>query len=248
MKESAPTLAIVIPVYNEAESLGRMAEELETVACRTGITFEIIFVDDGSDDRGPEILAQMDGYTIVRHGRNRGYGAALKTGFDRARGAEYIAFLDADSTYPPQALLPLLDHLREDKTVTMCIGSRMGSNPNEMEFLRRLGNRLYADLCGVLFGSNLSDVCSGLRIFRTTLFDQIRWSDLSDDLDFSPQLTSRCLKCGVQVVELPIAYRERSGHSKLKIFYHGWRFLGSIVRERFFGDGPFQPTPPDTQG
>jgi len=248
MQQTRPTLAIVIPVYNEAESLVRVAEELETVARRTGLQYEIIFVDDGSNDRSPELLAQMNEYTVLRHETNRGYGAALKTGFDHARKADFIAFLDADFTYPPHELEPLVDFMQGDTTVTMCIGSRMRGNPNEMEFLRKLGNRLYADLCAVLFGSDLSDVCSGLRVFRPALFDEIRWSGFSDDLDFSPQLTSRCLRSGVRVVEMPIAYRERRGHSKLRVFHHGWRFLGSILRERFSLETHFPPEPPGGRG
>ena len=240
MKQPRPTLAIVIPVYNEAESLPRVVGEVEAVAQRTGTSFEIIFVDDGSDDRSPALLAQMDGHTVIRHDDNRGYGAALRTGFDHARDADFIAFLDADCTYPPEDLERLMQHMEDDPSTTMCIGSRM-TGPNDMEFLRRLGNRLYADLCALLFDSELSDVCSGLRVFRTTLFDEISWSDFSDDLDFSPQLTSRCLKRGVRVTEVPIEYRERRGHSKLNVFYHGWRFLGSILRERF-ADGDSSPS------
>lgn len=245
MQKERPTLAIVIPVYNEAESLVRVTEELVAVADRTGVPYEIVLVNDGSTDSTPDILAQMDDYTVLHHATNRGYGAALKTGFDHARKAEFIAFLDADFTYPPQELERLLAFMQENPTTTMCIGSRMDGHPNEMVFTRKVGNRLYADLCAVLFGSDLNDVCSGMRIFRPTLFDEIKWSGFSDDLDFSPQLTSRCLRCGVHVVGLPIAYRERRGHSKLSVVHHGWRFLGSILRERFTLETYF---PPDQRG
>lgn len=244
MQKERPSLAIVVPVYNEAESILRVMEELEAVARGTGLPYEIIFVDDGSDDRTPELLAQLDGLTVLHHATNRGYGAALKTGFDHARKADFIAFLDADFTYPPHELQRLLDFMQENPAATMCIGSRMDGHPNEMVFMRKVGNRLYAELCGVLFGSHLSDVCSGMRVFRPALFEEIRWSGFSDDLDFSPQLTSRCLRCGVHVVDLPIAYRERRGHSKLSVFHHGWRFLGSILRERFSLEDLAKKEPP----
>ena len=228
---SSPSLAIVVPIYNEAENLPRIIRQVDEVARTSGYAYQIICVDDGSSDRGAERLEGMDSVTVLRHPENRGYGAALRTGFAHARGFDYVAFLDADATYPPAELTRLLRRMEQDDAAAMCIGSRMVI-PNEMEPLRRIGNHLYARLCQLLFDSSLSDVCSGMRVFRADLLSTLDWEGLSDDLDFSPQLTSRCLCRRIPVVEIPIDYKERGGHSKLKIFRHGWRFLGSIIRER----------------
>ena len=225
------SIAIVVPIYNEAENLPHIIRRLDDVLRDTELDYRIICVDDGSSDHSCDCLQQMERLELVRHDRNRGYGAALQTGFARARGADLVAFLDADATYPPCELRQLLRRLQQDRSAVMCIGSRM-IIPNEMEPLRRVGNLLYASLCRLLFDSQLSDVCSGMRVFRSELFSSMDWSGLSPDLDFSPQLTSRCLCNQIAVIETPIQYRERGGHSKLKIFGHGWRFLRSILREK----------------
>ena len=231
MNSKHPSIAIVVPIYNEAENLPQIIRKVDEVARGSEYDYQIICVDDGSSDSSGEHLQGFDKVKVIRHPTNRGYGAALQTGFSHARGFDYVAFLDADATYPPRELTRLLGRMQEDDSAVMCIGSRMVI-PNEMEPLRRIGNRLYATLCQLFFGSELTDVCSGMRIFRADLLSTMDWRGLSDDLDFSPQLTSRCLCQRIPVVEIPIDYRERGGHSKLKIFRHGWRFLGSILRER----------------
>ena len=226
-----PSVAIVVPIYNEAGNLPEIIERLNEVARGRGYDHQIICVDDGSSDGSGEFLKAVEGIKIVTHPQNKGYGAALRTGFAHARQYDYVAFLDADQTYPPSELNGLLDKMQQNSDAVMCIGSRM-VRPNEMEPLRRLGNQLYASLCKVLFDSELSDVCSGMRVFRSDLFEAIDWKGFSNDLDFSPQLTSRCLCHHVRVIESPIDYYERGGSSKLNIITHGFRFLGSILRER----------------
>ena len=233
MNSKQPSIAIVVPIYNEAENLPQIIRQVDEVAREMGYDYQIICVDDGSNDRSGEHLGGLEKVKVIRHDTNRGYGAALLTGFAHARDFDYVAFLDADATYPPRELTRLLDCMQQDDSAVMCIGSRMVV-PNEMEPLRRVGNRLYATLCQLFFGSRLTDVCSGMRVFRADLFTAMDWHGLSNDLDFSPQLTSRCLCSQIPIIETPIDYHERGGHSKLKIFHHGWRFLGSILRERIF--------------
>ncbi len=232
-----PSVAIVVPIYNEARNLPGIIERVEEAASSCGYDHQVICVDDGSTDGSGESLKAIKGLKIVTHPRNKGYGAALLTGFAHARGYDYVAFLDADQTYPPAELSGLLEQMEQNGDALMCIGSRM-VRPNEMEPLRRLGNQLYATLCKALFSSELSDVCSGMRVFRSDLFEAIDWKGFSNDLDFSPQLTSRCLCRHVPVIETPIDYHERGGQSKLKLFSHGFRFLGSILQERIRWGSP----------
>jgi glycosyltransferase involved in cell wall biosynthesis len=227
-----PSLSIVVPIYNEAANLPRIIEEIERVAAGAGVPFEIVCVDDGSRDGSSALLARSGDHTVLTHATNRGYGAALKTGFHHARSSDYILFLDADNTYPPEEIASLMACIQASPDATMCIGSRMSSGSTDMDLSRKIGNSLYASLCRAFFRTDLSDVCSGMRIFRSELLERFPWDDLSDDLDFSPQLTSRCLRSGCKVIEVPIDYRERGGHSKLKIIEHGWKFLFSILRER----------------
>jgi glycosyltransferase involved in cell wall biosynthesis len=119
-------LSIVIPAYNEEhgiESIARRVLATREALTKVGVDgLELLIVDDGSGDRTAEVAAAIDGVTLIRHPRNRGYGAALKTGFSRARG-ELIGFLDADGTYPPE-FFPEMCRLAMNGS-DLVIGSRM---------------------------------------------------------------------------------------------------------------------------
>ena len=100
-----PTLSIVIPAYNEEGGIVEIARRVLSLAPQlneAGIQgLELLVVDDGSSDRTADMALSVDGVRLIRHGQNRGYGAALKSGF-QAAGGELIGFLDADGTYPPE--------------------------------------------------------------------------------------------------------------------------------------------------
>jgi glycosyltransferase involved in cell wall biosynthesis len=234
MSEEKANLSIIIPVYDEPEALEEVVAGLRRCLDATGIEYEIICVDDGSGEPTKEVFRALDGVTLITHPSNRGYGAALKTGFDHARH-RFIAFIDADCSYPMDELPALFNALASDGAAQMCIGSRLGKKGNRLELLRLLGNLLYAHTMNLLFSVRLSDVCSGMRIFRRELLEVLDPATLSEDLDFSPQLTARCLRKGVGVLEHPISYCQRKGYSKLKILRHGWSFLFRIIGERFPG-------------
>ena len=98
------TLSVVIPAYNEEDSIAAIVERVLAVQsplAAVGMDLELIVVDDGSCDHTADITRHYDGVTLVCHEQNAGYGAALKTGFSLARG-EWLGFLDADGTYPPE--------------------------------------------------------------------------------------------------------------------------------------------------
>src|SRR5690349_19044738 len=100
------TLSVVIPAYNEEDGIIRIVERVKAVRPAlnaVGVELELIVVDDGSRDKTATLAAQCGDTRVVRHLKNRGYGGALKTGFRHATG-EWLAFLDADGTYPPEAL------------------------------------------------------------------------------------------------------------------------------------------------
>ena len=103
---------------------------------------ELIVVDDGSTDRTAAIAGALRGVRVLRHPRNRGYGAALKTGFAAATG-EWIGFLDADGTYPPE-YFPQLCQVALTRNADIVIGSRMAGSDSQMPATRRIGNYLFA--------------------------------------------------------------------------------------------------------
>lgn len=229
---SGPSLTLVIPVLNEADfiiptidsclaELKRIEEAGLACPCR------LVVVDDGSSDGTAELAGARDGHILVRHGRNLGYGAALKTGF-AAAPATHLAFLDADGTYPVEMLGLLLETaLKED--CDMVVGDRMSSmaGHGRMPFTRRIGNSFFANLLSLLSGRPISDCASGMRILKAGALREL--PPLPDGLDFTPALSARAIYAGLKTVEVPIPYCERIGTSKLSVTKDGLRFLGSIL-------------------
>jgi len=223
------TLSVVIPALNEEDGIAEIVERVLSTKGHlndVGVShLEVIVVDDGSVDGTSKIVQQMDGVELVRHHVNQGYGAAIKTGFGRAKG-ELLAFLDADSTYPPEQFAKLCDVvIREGADVV--IGSRRSGANSKMPPVRRLGNLIWSSLLTVIGNSRVQDPASGMRVLRRTCLKQLY--PLPDGLNFTPVMSTRSLHEGLKVVEVPIPYAERSGRSKLSVVRDGTRFLKTIL-------------------
>ena len=222
------TLSVVIPAYNEEDGIAAIVERVLAVReplAAVGMDLELIVVDDGSGDRTAEITRCYDGVTLVCHGQNAGYGAALKTGFARARG-EWLGFLDADGTYPPEHF-PQLCQAALEQEADLVIGSRMAGADSQMPAVRRVGNILWSVLVSLLGNHRVGDPASGMRVLRREALTRLY--PLPDGLNFTPVMSTRAIHEGLNMVEVAIPYRERVGHSKLSVVGDGTRFLHSIV-------------------
>ncbi len=223
------TLSVVIPAYNEEGGIQEIMERI--LAVRPGLAqvgiddLELIIVDDGSSDRTPEIVLAQPGARLIRHARNGGYGAALKTGFAAARG-EWIGFMDADGTYPPE-YYPALYQAALSEEADIVIGSRMAGAKSEMPAVRRLGNLIFARLVSLISARQITDSASGMRIFKKSILPTIY--PLPDGLNLTPVMSTRALHEKLTMVEVPIPYSERVGRSKLSVVNDGMRFAQSIV-------------------
>lgn len=232
MTAPAPTLSIVIPAWNEEGAIAAILER--TLAAREGIcrdggvaAVEVIVVDDGSTDRTSEIAARQAaaGVRVIRHPRNRGYGAAIKSGFAEATG-DLLAFLDADGTCDP-AFFATLCALLHQSRADVAIGARLGPG-TRMPRLRRVGNHLFAGLIRLWGGSGLTDSASGMRVLRREALPRLE--PLPDGMHFTPAMSSRAIfDPHLAIVEAPMPYDERTGESKLRVLADGWRFLRIIV-------------------
>jgi hypothetical protein len=223
------TLSVVIPALNEESSIREVMSRVLSVrpSLRTaGIDdLELLVVDDGSTDHTPEIVAATDGVRLIRHAHNGGYGAALKTGFAAARG-EWVGFLDADGTYPPE-YFPELCRVAVAQDADVVIGSRMAGARSDMPAVRRLGNVLFAHLVSLVSAQHITDSASGMRVFKKAILERVY--PLPDGLNLTPVMSTRALHEGLKMVEVPIPYSERQGRSKLSVVRDGVRFAQSIV-------------------
>ncbi len=226
---TAEGLSICIPVYNERAAVAETLERclaLGDMLRGVGVPqFEVIAVDDGSADGTVDVIAGYPQVRLIRHSRNRGYGAALKTGFAAARYS-LIGFLDADATYPPEEL-PQLCHAVLAGGADLVIGSRMAGADTEMPLVRRIGNTFFASLLTIIGRTAVSDSASGMRVFRREVIDLL--SPLPDGLNLTPVMSTRAVHEGIVVSERPIRYRERLGESKLSVTRDGLRFLTTMV-------------------
>lgn len=223
------TLSIVIPAYNEEDGIQAIMDRILAIRPdlqRVGVEeMEVIIVDDGSADRTAELVMAQPGVQLVRHVKNGGYGAALKTGFAAAKG-EWVGFLDADGTYPPE-YYPELYATAVASNADIVIGSRMAGAASEMPKVRRLGNLIFARLVSLISAKSISDSASGMRIFKKSILPRLY--PLPDGLNLTPVMSTRALHEQLKMVEVPIPYSERVGRSKLSVVKDGMRFAQSIV-------------------
>lgn len=221
-------LSVVIPAYNEEHGIAEIASRVLSVGPalkKVGVDrLELLVVDDGSRDRTAEVAHKLADVTLIRHPKNRGYGAALKTGFSKASG-ELIGFLDADGTYPPE-YFPQLCQVALDGA-DLVIGSRMAGEESKMPVTRRVGNFFFANLLSVLSHQKVTDSASGMRVFKREILRQVY--PLPDGLNLTPVMSTRALHEGVNIKEVPIPYSERVGRSKLSVIRDGSIFMQSML-------------------
>ena len=223
-----PVLSVVIPAWNEEDGIAAIVERvldvapaLEAVGVRG---LELIVVDDGSSDKTADVVRACPGARLVCHGTNRGYGAALKTGFHAATG-ELLGFLDADGTYPPEHFPALCREAVEG--AELVVGSRRSGADSQMPLVRRVGNLLWSNLVTLVGGRRVIDPASGMRVFYREALERLY--PLPNGLNFTPVMSTRAIHEGIRLREIPIPYTERVGRSKLSVVEDGMRFMRTII-------------------
>ena len=202
-------VTVVIPAFNEGPHVAEQIRDVETVLASTGWRFEIIVVDDGSADDTADAAAST-GVRVLRHRRNRGYGAALKRGIEKAQ-YQWILITDADGTYPPSAIPAMLAKADEND---MVVGARTGKTV-QIETARRPAKWFLRKLASYLAGQKLPDINSGLRLMRRELVERYVHL-LPSGFSFTTTITLACA-CNEHPVEfVPIDYHARLGTSKIR--------------------------------
>ncbi|MDX1709362.1 MAG: glycosyltransferase family 2 protein [Desulfobacterales bacterium] len=225
-------VSVIIPVYNEKSTISEIIDRVRAV----DLEKEIIVVDDGSTDgtsqQLAEIVRRFEDVTILSHQKNRGKGAALRTGFAEASG-EIIIVQDADLEYDPRdyeaLLVPILDG-RAD----VVYGSRFLGGPHRVLFFwHYVGNKFLTLLSDAFSNLNITDMETCYKMFKKEVLDDIQLR--SNRFGFEPEFTMKIAKKGFRVYEVPISYSGRTYEEGKKI---GWRdglsAMFAIVWFRFF--------------
>lgn len=221
-------LAIIVPAYNEAATIASVVERLRGL----DLDKEIIVVDDASTDGTAEVLAGLAGPDLVllRHERNRGKGAAIRTGI-AAVTAPAVVIQDADLEYDPSELPKLLEPLI-NQGVDAVYGSRFLGLLEGMRLVNYLANKLLAWTATLLYGQVITDEATCYKLFRTSLLKAIPLA--CERFEFCPEVTARVRRRGVRILELPITYHGRTVAAGKKIRMRDLaEALGTLLRYRF---------------
>lgn len=227
-------LSIVIPAYNEENGIGPVLTELQETLARLDlpIPVEVIIVNDGSKDKTSEAIEPFVGdlFKLVVHPQNRGYGASLKTGINRAK-YPWILITDADGTYPNEHIP---DVLKEREHYDMIVGARTGENTN-IPLIRRPPKWVLRKLASVLSQRNIPDLNSGFRLMRKSVVTRF-FNILPNGFSFTTTITLAMFSTGHQVKYTPINYLKREGKSKIRPIADTLNFLKLIIRTVMYFD------------
>ena len=227
--DEQPQLTVVIPAYNEEDTIVRVLERVRAIP----FSLQIIVVDDCSADRTAELVRDVADIEFRRHEVNQGKGAALRTGFALARG-KIIVVQDADLEYDPADVPGLIAPILEGHA-DVVYGSRLiGGRPQRVHlFWHKVGNKALSLVTNVLYNTTLSDMETGYKAFTLEVLravEPLRESDFR----IEPELTAKICRGGFRVYEVPIAYYGRSYAEGKKITWRdGFPALYALVKYRF---------------
>lgn len=202
MAHKKTRVAFVIPAFNEERVIGSVIEELIATASREKFSWEIVVVDDSSKD-GTARQAALKGATVIKHILNSGAGGATATGLSYAEqnGFHFAATLDADGQHAAEDVVMGINKMIADPKCDLLIGSRL-INSDGMSRVKVLGNRGLSLITFVLFGINVTDSQSGLRIFSQRALRQLTWK--TSGYEFCSEMLWRAKQQGLTIREYPI--------------------------------------------
>ncbi len=227
-------ISVIVPVYNEQDTI----EEVLTTLSNVPLHLEVIVVDDASTDQTWETLqtlrtrAPFDQFRYIRHERNQGKGAGLRTGFRETTG-DLVTIQDADLEYDPQDIPTLVKRWENaNEPLTVIYGRR---NLSEQKFFTRWGNRFLTQMTNLLFGSHIHDMETCYKLIPASMAHALPMTGKRFEIE--PEITSHILKAGYRILEVPISYAPREA-KKLSPWKDGWPALAMLFKCRF--SGPFR--------
>jgi glycosyltransferase involved in cell wall biosynthesis len=233
-------LSVIVPAYNEGPTIGGILDKIRQIRLIAGVEKEVIVINDGSSDNTEEAVSEYMSrhhdlrISYFRHSANRGKGAAIHTGIQRAAG-DFLVVQDADLEYDPAEynllLKPVIDGFAD-----VVYGSRfMGGNPHRVLFFwHTIGNRLLTFLSNMFTNLNLTDMETCYKLFRAEIIKPIELKE--DRFGFEPEVTAKVAKLpDVRIYEVGISYYGRTYLEGKKINWKdGFKTIYYIVRYSLF--------------
>lgn len=233
-------LSIIVPAYNEEKTIGEMLSKLINLDI-SPILKEIIVVNDGSSDTTWDIIEKVKKFNpslvTIQHVKNKGKGAAVRTGFAAATG-DILIIQDADLEYNPNDIPKIIKPIAEKKA-RVVYGTRLKMKPvffgkNKTPLLLHFfGNKFLSLATTVLYGYQVSDMETCYKAFEKSVIKGMRLKSRS--FNFEPEITAKILKRGIRILEIPIKTKPRGFDEgkKIRTFHDGSIALWTLVKYRF---------------
>jgi SAM-dependent methyltransferase len=235
----ASLLSVLVPLYNEEEFVATLLDRVLAAPLPAGVEREIVVVDDGSRDGSAEVVEAMAAahpeIRLIRHSRNRGKGAAIRTAIDHARG-DIAIIQDSDLEYDPREYVNLLQPILDDQA-DVVFGSRFltAGGRRVLYYWHSVANHLLTTLCNIVSDLNLTDMETCYKMFRTSLLKTIPIR--SDRFGIEPELTIKVARRQVRIYETPISYHGRTYEEGKKIgLQDAFQAIWVILRFAFTRD------------
>jgi len=209
-------VVVCLPTKNERNSVQYMIDSIRSLGYN-------LFISDANSTDGTIEIAKKNKIPIYqRDGPGKGFGIRKALQIAKEKGCDILVLIDCDKTYPTEYIPIMLKYMPK---YDMVVGAR---NLKEIKPFHRLPNKIHTLAINLLFGANLKDINSGLRAFKVNKFKRF----YSKGFDIEAEITVKALKNRLKIKEIPIRYKKRVGHSKIKI-KDGFLILSRIIKERF---------------
>ena len=228
-------VVITIPTFNEEKTVGRVIKLIKEVMGKTSYSYQILVVDDGSEDDTVKVARQA-GAIVYSHPKNYGLAETFKTEIAKSLGlkADVIVHIDADMQYQPKEIPKLLDEIK--KGYDLVLGSRFKGKIEEMPWIKRFGNKAFSKVVSKITNLQISDAQTGFRAFTRKVAENV---PVTSNHTYTQEQIIRAVKQKFKIKEVPIYFAKRNGKSRLISNPFGYAIRAFINLIRVYRD--FEP-------